>query len=125
MNDMKTPNVKEESAIGRKSKDLERKIQKGFQISKVEEGIQNKFAALIAGAQNSFDANASTKKPKDVFKRLAKAAAKKEKTDWNAQAARQSSIKIDPIGSRTTSIRRHNKSLRRSLLARGKKFLLI
>lgn len=35
------------------------------------------------------------------------------------QKVRNASIKADPIGSTAVSVRRHNKSLRRSLLARG------
>lgn len=86
MNDMKVPNVKDSGAIGRKSKDLERRIQKGFQITKVEENVTNAFASLVATAKASFDQGATKKKDsKDVFKRIAKAAAKKEKKDWNQQ----------------------------------------
>jgi hypothetical protein len=46
MNDMKTPNMKNESgAIGKKSRNLERQIQKGFQITKSETvGAKDIFA---------------------------------------------------------------------------------
>eukprot|EP00095_Tigriopus_kingsejongensis_P011532 snap_masked-scaffold33_size549341-processed-gene-1.10 protein:Tk11532 transcript:snap_masked-scaffold33_size549341-processed-gene-1.10-mRNA-1 annotation:"trp channel protein" len=117
MNDMKTPQMKNEGAvIGRKSKDLERMIQKGFQISKVEGVMENVFSQHMGN------------KPKDIFKKLAKAAVKKaDKENWNDKASQEcygirvkkSSIKSDPIGSSQVSIRRRNQSMRRSMLARG------
>ncbi|XP_059081823.1 transient receptor potential protein-like [Tigriopus californicus] len=108
MNDMKTPQMKNENTVmGRKSKDLERMIQKGFQMATPEAIMENAFSQHIGN------------KPKDIFKRIAKAAAKKgEKKDWNDQV-KKSSIKSDPIGSSQISIRKRNQSLRRSLLARG------
>ena len=102
---------------------------KTFQITKIEGVMQNVFAAASTG-----------NKSKDIFRKIAKAALHSEKKDWNSVVrnesvllhsksrfsvitikiqVRNSSIKADPIGSTQTSVRRHNKSLRRSLLARG------
>ena len=50
MNDMKTPKDSGGAgAIGKKARDLERKIQKGFNVTKVDEGQMNKFAAMMKG----------------------------------------------------------------------------
>ena len=50
MNDMKTPKDSGGAeAMGKKARDLERKIQKGFNVTKVDEGQMNKFAAMMKG----------------------------------------------------------------------------
>ena len=50
MNDMKTPkDMGGAAAMGKKARDLERKIQKGFNVTKVDEGQMNKFAAMMKG----------------------------------------------------------------------------
>ena len=50
MNDMKTPkDAGGAGAMGKKARDLERKIQKGFNVTKVDEGQMNKFAAMMKG----------------------------------------------------------------------------
>ena len=50
MNDMKTPkDTGGAEAMGKKARDLERKIQKGFNVTKVDEGQMNKFAAMMKG----------------------------------------------------------------------------
>lgn len=59
-------------------------------------------------------------KPKDLFKRLAKAAAKPKDKDWRTkESLRRSSMKRDQIGSTTASIKRHQSSLKKSMLKRG------
>ena len=48
MNDMKTPKDSGGGeAMGKKARDLERKIQKGFNVTKVDEGQLNKFANMM------------------------------------------------------------------------------
>ncbi|QQP53307.1 Uncharacterized protein FKW44_005745, partial [Caligus rogercresseyi] len=110
-NNMKTPNEKEKSVIGRKSKDLERMIAKGFNISKVEGVMSNMFESVV-----------STSKPKDLFQKLARAAAKKtskrEKKKLESQPA--SFDASNPIGSKAASIKRKTASLRKSLIRRDK-----
>ena len=110
-------------------------IQKGFNISKIEGVMENVFAAAASGAAGGGN------KSKDLFKRLAKGAlAKKDGKDWNSKVrklislliivssfnvicnqfkVRQGSVESNPIGSSKTSLRRHQQSLRRSMLARG------
>ena len=47
---MKTPkDTGGAEAMGKKARDLERKIQKGFNVTKVDEGQMNKFAAMMKG----------------------------------------------------------------------------
>ena len=47
---MKTPkDAGGAGAMGKKARDLERKIQKGFNVTKVDEGQMNKFAAMMKG----------------------------------------------------------------------------
>ena len=60
-------------------------------------------------------------KPKDLFKRIAKAAASKDsKKDMrNRESMRRSSAKRDPIGSIQNSLKRHETSLKKSMLRRG------
>ena len=112
MNDMKTPQMKGESGvIGRKSKELERMIQRGFRITKIEGMVENMFSSLGASTET---------KPKSaaMFRKMARAVIKSDKKDWN-EKVRQSSFKTDPIGSTETSIKRQQVSLKKSLLARG------
>ena len=73
-NNWVVPNQKKGGGVlGRKSKNMERQIQKGFQITKID-GIMEAFFG------NSID---KTSKPKDLFKMIAKAAAKKSANqDW-------------------------------------------
>ncbi len=55
MNDFKTPNLKnEQGAIGKKSRNLERQIQKGFQISKAETTATDIFAMTAMKLQKQF-----------------------------------------------------------------------
>eukprot|EP00090_Calanus_glacialis_P035354 TRINITY_DN60378_c0_g1_i1.p1 TRINITY_DN60378_c0_g1~~TRINITY_DN60378_c0_g1_i1.p1 ORF type:complete len:1252 (+),score=238.87 TRINITY_DN60378_c0_g1_i1:183-3758(+) len=112
-NKMVVPESKRDKGgiMGRKSKNMERQIQKGFQITKIE-GVMEAF----------FGTDTKDLKPKDLFKRIAKAVAepKEKDKDWRSkEGQRRSSIKRDPIGSTENSIRRHRSSLKRSLLQRG------
>ena len=112
-NNWVVPNQKRGGGVlGRKSKNMERQIQKGFQITKIE-GIMEAFFG------NSIDM--SDAKPKDLFKKIARAAANKEKgKDWRTrESIKRSSIKRDQIGSTHTSIRRQQNSLKKSMLKRG------
>ena len=106
----------------------ERQIQKGFQISKTEAaGAKDIFA--IAGAlrkqasmasQSSF--RLSTKlTSKEKFRGLAKKAVKAEGIveDEEEVLGTKPRLRNDPIGSTAVSIRRRNRSLRRSLIMRG------
>ena len=109
-NNMKVPESKSNSAgiMGRKSKNMERQIQKGFQINKIE------------GIMDAFFTASQEEKPKDVFKKFAKLVGeKKHQKKSNPGSLRRSSIRGDPIGSTENSIRRHRNSLKRSLLQRG------
>merc|ERR1719483_285578 len=110
-NKMVVPENKRDKSMGRKSKNMERQIQKGFQITKIE-GVMEAF----------FGKDTKEMKPKDLFKSVAKPGEKeggKEK-DWRSkEGQRRSSIRRDPIGSTENSIRRHRSSLKKSLLQRG------
>ena len=111
-NNMKVPESKSNTGgiMGRKSKNMERQIQKGFQITKIE------------GIMEAFFTASQEEKPKDVFKKFAKLVGQKkdQKKEFNrASSIRRTSIRGDPIGSTETSIRRHRNSLKRSLLQRG------
>ena len=74
---MKTPNVKEKIVIGKKSKDLERMIHKGFQMpgGGVEgvDGVHQTFASLVMRAKKSIDSVKSGKKPSEILKTAGKA----------------------------------------------------
>lgn len=106
-NNMKVPESKTNGGImGRKSKNMERQIQKGFQITKIE------------GIMEAFCTASQDEKPKDVFRRFAKLVGEK-KNQKKTSSLRRSSIRGDPIGSTENSIRRHRNSLKRSLLQRG------
>ncbi|XP_040567143.1 transient receptor potential protein isoform X1 [Lepeophtheirus salmonis] len=105
-NNMKTPTVREENVIGRKSKDLERMIAKGFNMAKVEGVMSNMFEKVI-----------QTSKPTDIFKKLARVAIKKKVPKLGS--AQQSFDSSNPIGSKAASLKRRNTSLKRSLLIRG------
>lgn len=88
---------------------MERKIQKGFNLNHVENVMESMFE----------DAKAS-KKPKDIFKRIAKMVNDKDKVKkMEAEGQRRSSIKRDQIGSTTNSIKRQRNSLKKSLMQRG------
>ena len=110
-NNMSVPTTKrgQDGIVGRKSKNMERQIQKGFNISNVE-GVME---ALFTASQEE--------KPKDVFKRFAKIIGEKDKAKKAAAAgAKRSSIRRgDQIGSTQNSIRRHKNSLKKTLLLRG------
>ena len=113
-NNWNVPNTKKSAGvIGKKSKNMERQIQKGFQITKIE-GIMEAFAG-----QDSL--KLKDVKPKDLFKRIAKAAVSKEtkKDIRNRESLRRTSAKKDPIGSIQNSLKRHETSLKRSMLRRG------
>ena len=112
-NNWNVPNTKKTSGvIGKKSKNMERQIQKGFQITKID-GIVEAFSGE--------DLKLKDLKPKDLFKRIAKAAASKDsKKDMrNRESMRRSSAKRDPIGSIQNSLKRHETSLKKSMLRRG------
>lgn len=112
-NNWNVPNTKKSSGvIGKKSKNMERQIQKGFQITKIE-GIMEAFSGE--------DVKMRDVKPKDLFKRIAKAAATKnnKKDIRNRESLRRSSVQKDPIGSTQNSLKRHETSLKKSLLRRG------
>ena len=112
-NNWVVPNQKRGGGVlGRKSKNMERQIQKGFQITKID-GIMEAFFG------NSIDMK--TSKPKDLFKMIAKAAAKKSVTkDWRTtESIKRSSIKKDQIGNTKNSIKRQQTSLKRSLMKRS------
>jgi len=109
-NKMVVPDNKRDKGImGKKSKNMERQIQKGFQINKIE-GVME----AVFGKEKDL-------KPKDLFKKIAKAVAEPKKDkDWRSrEGERRSSMKRDPIGSTENSIRRHRSSLKKSLLQRG------
>ena len=112
-NNWVVPNQKRGGGVlGRKSKNMERQIQKGFQITKID-GIMEAFFG------NSLDMK--TSKPKDLFKMIAKAAAKKSaNNDWRTtESIKRSSIKRDQIGNTKNSIKRQQNSLKRSLMKRS------
>ena len=108
-NNMNVPNTKRgNGVVGRKSKNMERQIQKGFNITHVE------------GVMEAFFTASQEEKPKDVFKRFAKIITDKDRQKRReAEGQRRSSMRKDPIGSTQTSIKRHRSSLKRSLLQRG------
>lgn len=111
-NNWVVPNQKKGSGIlGKKSKNMERQIQKGFQITKID-GVMEAFFGSSLDLKDV--------KPKDLFKKIAKVAAKKGDKDWRTTASiKRSSVKRDQIGSTTNSIKRHHDSLKKSLLKRG------
>ena len=118
-NNWDVPNQKRGAGVlGRKSKNMERQIQKGFQITKIE-GIMEAFFG------SSIDMNdPKDMKPKDLFKKIAKTAAmkadKKKSGDWRTrESLKRSSIKRDQIGSTQASIKRQQTSLKKSMLKRG------
>lgn len=108
-NNMDVPqNKRGSNVIGRKSKTMERKIQKGFNLNHVENVMESIFE------------DAKGKKPKDLFKRIAKIVTDKDRAKrMEEEGKRRSSIKRDPIGSHSNSIKRHRNSLKKSLLQRG------
>ena len=130
MNNFKTPNIKQDGAIGKKSKNLERQIQKGFQISKAEGGADIFAMAAMklqktlsqSSRQSSFGSKRASVRHsvkltgKQKFKGLALKAIKQEHGE---EEEAEFSVRNDPIGSTATSIRRRNRSLRRSLIKRG------
>lgn len=94
--------------VGRKSKNMERQIQKGFNISNVE------------GVMEAFYTATTEEKPKDVFKRFAKIINETNRAKRREEEGfRRSSLKRDQIGSTQNSIRRHRNSLKKTLLLRG------
>jgi transient receptor potential cation channel subfamily C len=108
-NNMTVPQNKGNSVIGRKSKTMERKIQKGFNLNQVENVMESMLE----------DAKAS-KKPKDIFKRIAKMVNDKDRhKKMEAEGQRRSSLRRDQIGSTSNSIKRQRNSLKKSLLERG------
>ena len=112
-NNWNVPNTKKSSGvIGKKSKNMERQIQKGFQITKIE-GIMEAFSTE--------DMKQKDVKPKDLFKRIARAAANKDikKSIRSRESLRRSSAQKDLIGSTQNSLKRHETSLKRSMLRRG------
>ena len=107
-NNMRVPDMKRDvGKAGKKSKNMERQIQKGFQISKIEGVAQACFA--------------KGNKPKDLFKHLARMVGKKDekKDSTSMERVRRATLRRDPIGSTATSIKRSRDSLKRSLLTRG------
>ena len=111
-NNWVVPNQKRGNGVlGRKSKNMERQIQKGFQITKIE-GIMEAFFGSSIDMKDV--------KPKDLFKKIARAAANKDKSkDWRTrESIKRSSIKRDQIGSTQASIKRQQNSLKRSMLNR-------
>jgi len=111
-NKMDVPATKGGGIVGRKSKNMERQIQKGFNISHVE-NIMDAFSTAILNET-----------PKDVFKKFAKIVGDKKRVKQRASIkrdadSRRSSLNADPIGSSSTSIRRHRNSLKKSMLCRG------
>ena len=117
-NNWNVPNQKRGAGVlGRKSKNMERQIQKGFQITKIDGVMEAFFGA-------SFDMKDMAEvKPKDLFKKIAKRAAQKATKTELRRSSRaslnRSSIKRDQIGSTENSIKRHRHSLKKSLLNRG------
>ena len=109
----------------------ERQIQKGFNIAKSEgSNAKDVFAMAAMGLKKSLSrqSSAANKSNRSSFRasRRGKSMTKKEKFRSLALKAikqeheEESPIKRhDPIGSKETSIRRRNASLRRSLIARG------
>jgi len=112
-NNMVVPNTKRGAGVvGRKSKNMERQIQKGFNIT---QGVEGVMEAFFTASQEE--------KPKDVFKRFAKIINDKkkkgEKVNRDSLRREAGSIRRDQIGSHQASIRKHRSSLKRSLLQRG------
>ena len=108
-NNMNVPKSNKSSGVGgRKTKNMERQIQKGFNISHVE------------GVMEAFFSASQEEKPKDVFKKIAKIVGdKSKKKGFDRSSIKRSSMERNPIGSTQTSIKRHHNSLKRSLLVRG------
>ncbi|CAH0386100.1 unnamed protein product [Bemisia tabaci] len=106
-NGMKTPSVdKEDQAVGKKGRVMERRLLKDFQIGLVE--------GIIS------DVISSEKEPKDVFSKIARAIGKDssaKKKDWNAIAAKKASSR-ELIGSTSEAVERRQsrQSLRRHIL---------
>nr|XP_040566985.1 LOW QUALITY PROTEIN: transient receptor potential protein-like [Lepeophtheirus salmonis] len=108
-NNFKTPevNLNEMFVSGRRAKQMERRVLKGFNIATVDTILKEAFAD-------------EKNKGSDIFKVIAKVIGNKnEKRDKLGSRSSTSSITEDPIGSTRKFQERRANSFRNTLLARG------
>lgn len=107
-NNFDTPDVHKQDVYvtGKRAKQTERRIRKGFNISTVDNVIKEAFSST-GGSKN-----------KDFFKVIAKAIGNKSSMkDWNSQVSGSSAV--DHIGSSRTFAERRMASYRKTVFARG------